>query len=511
MSITYLWLSDILDCGADIICHQCNCISKTGRGLYTVIAERFPHANNYPTRLGPSCPGTIELFGDEGEQKVCAFYAQYYPGKSTSRLIPGGETDTSRDRIKWFGGCLDNFSRENIFGSSVAFPYNIGCGLAGGDWDDYERMIIKFAKDMSGVCDVYIVSLDENPDLRDVNIVDNAVDAVDADDEIGNESVVFFTIDDLYKQSLQIGDFYKKLGDMLEDPISKEKILSIIRGDVPFSREYLEDEDVSAQQILEGDDVEREKYSNYPPEEYTWKNSTLLEFTIDHHPENGWEKFFEALLVSDRGIIKDISQHISLTDNTSIYPPLHLVYEACNRLPLADVKVIIIGQDPYHGEGQAMGIAFAVPPGVKNPPSLVNIFKEARSEGISISENANIADWLEKGVLLINTALTVKEGQAGSHSDKWTKLSGYTRAFMEFLNENCGTPDDGSPGSGVVVVMWGNHAKSFDKYFGPRHKKIYGVHPSPLSAYRGFFGSKPCGQINKQLKILGYDPIDWTL
>lgn len=185
-----------------------------------------------------------------------------------------------------------------------------------------------------------------------------------------------------------------------------------------------------------------------------------------------------------------------------IHPDMYHIYEALELTPYEKVKVVILGQDPYHGVNQAHGLSFSVQPGVKIPPSLNNIYKELQSDlGISPVKHGNLVSWAKQGVLLLNTVLTVREGQAYSHRGKgWEIL---TDKIIEKLNER---------EKPIVFILWGKPAqekmKMIDK---SRHIILTSAHPSPLSAHRGFLGSKPFSKTNDALMAFGETPIDWQL
>ncbi|MDK4468433.1 uracil-DNA glycosylase [Enterococcus hirae] len=185
-----------------------------------------------------------------------------------------------------------------------------------------------------------------------------------------------------------------------------------------------------------------------------------------------------------------------------IHPDMYHIYEALELTPYEKVKVVILGQDPYHGVNQAHGLSFSVQPGVKIPPSLNNIYKELQSDlGISPVKHGNLVSWAKQGVLLLNSVLTVREGQAYSHRGKgWEIL---TDKIIEKLNER---------EKPIVFILWGKPAqekmKMIDK---SRHIILTSAHPSPLSAHRGFLGSKPFSKTNDALMALGETPIDWQL
>lgn len=191
---------------------------------------------------------------------------------------------------------------------------------------------------------------------------------------------------------------------------------------------------------------------------------------------------------------------ISEYRSAKIYPPMDEIYTALHLTPYADTRVVILGQDPYHGPGQAQGLCFSVKPGVRLPPSLVNIFKELESDiACPIPPSGDLRGWAAQGVLLLNTTLTVREGQPKSHAGQgWETL---TDAIIAALSQRQAP---------VVFLLWGAHAQSKTKLIDQdRHVILKAPHPSPLSAHRGFFGSKPFSQANQALVRLGHKPIDW--
>ncbi len=185
-----------------------------------------------------------------------------------------------------------------------------------------------------------------------------------------------------------------------------------------------------------------------------------------------------------------------------IYPPGHLIFNAFNHTPFDAVRVVIIGQDPYHGPDQAHGLSFSVPAGVKKPPSLMNIFKELSADlTLPISDNGDLSRWAQQGVLLLNAMLTVQQANAGSHQKKgWER---FTDAAIQALNDQQ---------EKIAFVLWGSYAQKKGAIIDTnKHLVIKSVHPSPLSAHRGFFGSKPFSQINTYLTANGQPPIDWAI
>ncbi|MFL0402933.1 uracil-DNA glycosylase [Bacillus nitratireducens] len=185
-----------------------------------------------------------------------------------------------------------------------------------------------------------------------------------------------------------------------------------------------------------------------------------------------------------------------------IYPKVEDIFNALQYTSYANTKVVILGQDPYHGPNQAHGLSFSVQPGIKTPPSLLNMYKELRDEyGYEIPNNGYLVKWAEQGVLLLNTVLTVRQGEANSHKRKgWEH---FTDRVIELLN------DREKP---VIFILWGRHAQAKKKLItNTNHHIIESVHPSPLSARRGFFGSKPYSKVNTILANMGEREIDWEI
>lgn len=185
-----------------------------------------------------------------------------------------------------------------------------------------------------------------------------------------------------------------------------------------------------------------------------------------------------------------------------IYPDKYDIFNALHYTSYKDVKVVILGQDPYHGPNQAHGLSFSVSPGVKIPPSLLNIYKELNSDlECYIPNNGYLKKWADQGVLLLNTSLTVRAGEANSHKNKGWEI--FTDKIISLINEKTDP---------VVFLLWGNNAINKKKLItNKQHLILSSTHPSPLSASRGFFGSKPFSKINKFLISVNKAPIDWQI
>ena len=218
--------------------------------------------------------------------------------------------------------------------------------------------------------------------------------------------------------------------------------------------------------------------------EASWKEALKQEFSTDY--------------------FQQIPEHIKTEklQGKVIYPPGSVIFNAFNTTPLEKVKVVILGQDPYHGKGQAHGLCFSVQNGVPPPPSLLNIFKELQDDiGITIPDHGNLTKWAEQGVFLLNASLTVRAGEPMSHSKiGWAT---FTDAIIKTIS---------SKKKNVVFLLWGRFAQEKRVLIDEsKHCILRSVHPSPLSAYGGFFGCKHFSKTNEYLASKGIDPIDWSL
>lgn len=205
----------------------------------------------------------------------------------------------------------------------------------------------------------------------------------------------------------------------------------------------------------------------------------------------------------EKDYFKQVLQYVENARNSGkiVYPPQQDVFNAFRFTPFADIKVVILGQDPYHGPNQAHGLSFSVLPGVKTPPSLANIYKELATdiEGFTVPKHGYLASWAEQGVLLLNNVLTVENGQAHSHAKIGWEI--FTDNVIEAINQNL---------TGVVFLLWGSPAQKKGQFIDrQKHHVLTAVHPSPLSAHRGFFGCKHFSQANELIKRQGKTPIDW--
>ncbi|MBT4881127.1 MAG: uracil-DNA glycosylase [Flavobacteriales bacterium] len=214
-----------------------------------------------------------------------------------------------------------------------------------------------------------------------------------------------------------------------------------------------------------------------------------------------WKTFLKEEIKSD-DFKKIISELSAERKHHTIFPENEMIFNAFNQTNIDELKVVILGQDPYHGKGQAHGLSFSVPEGVKTPPSLRNIFKELKSDlNLPISNNGNLSTWAEQGVLLLNSTLTVREKEAGSHQKIGWEI--FTDSIIKKISDKK---------EGIIFLLWGAFAQKksalIDK---EKHHILTAAHPSPFSAYRGFLGCKHFSKTNKILINNNKQPINWKL
>lgn len=223
---------------------------------------------------------------------------------------------------------------------------------------------------------------------------------------------------------------------------------------------------------------------------------------MDVQIESSWKQALKDEF--KKPYFKQVVQHIKTErlQGKVIYPPGPLIFNAFSKTPLDKVKVVILGQDPYHGPGQAMGLSFSVPDGISPPPSLVNIFKELQEDtGLAIPNTGNLTKWAEQGVLLLNASLTVRAADPMSHAKiGWHNFTDTVISTISHEKKN------------VVFILWGKFAQEKKKLIdNKKHLILTAAHPSPLSAHNGFFGSRPFSNTNEYLMQNGLDPINWAV
>ncbi|MDR1704818.1 MAG: uracil-DNA glycosylase [Clostridiales bacterium] len=216
---------------------------------------------------------------------------------------------------------------------------------------------------------------------------------------------------------------------------------------------------------------------------------------------NDWTELLAGEFEKD--YYKEMRKRLAYEYKTqTVYPHMNDIFNALRYVALADVKAVILGQDPYHGPGQAHGLSFSVKRGVAKPPSLINIFKEIQSDlGITPPGHGDLTAWAKEGVLLLNAVLTVRAGAANSHANIGWQI--FTDNVFKILNERDGT---------IIFMMWGKNAKAKEPYItNKNHRILTAAHPSPLSASNGFFGCRHFSRCNMLLELAGAEPVNWKI
>ena len=236
---------------------------------------------------------------------------------------------------------------------------------------------------------------------------------------------------------------------------------------------------------------------------YLMAKATLKSINMSINLDQSWKEVLQREFEKD--YITDLFKYLSEEElnGQTIYPPTDLIYNAFNHTHFEKVKVVLLGQDPYHGKGQAHGLSFSVQNGVRFPPSLQNIFKELKNDfpGYNLSKNGNLTKWADQGVLLLNTTLTVEAGKPGSHQNKGWEI--FTNEVIRLLSDSK---------TGLIFLLWGRYAQAKEKLINlNKHFILKAAHPSPFSAYNGFFGCKHFTKVNEILEKNGLEGIDWQI
>lgn len=235
-----------------------------------------------------------------------------------------------------------------------------------------------------------------------------------------------------------------------------------------------------------------------------------LKEIVEQNVHTDWKPILLNIISQKPKIVAKIESklnqdEITYSKHLSIFPPKSDIFNTFNHFNFADLKVVIIGQDPYHGPGQANGLCFSVHKGIKSPPSLVNMFKELKNDipGFIIPKDGDLTSWCDQGVLLMNASLSVLQGHANSYKGEWNK---FTDIIMKYIGKYAKNP--------IVFLLWGRYAQDKARLItdgSNKHIILKAVHPSPLSASKGWFGSAQFSKANKELVKLGFKEIDWKL
>ena len=517
-SIEYIYEGDLCDSKAQLIAHQCNCSSivKCGAGLYSEIAKNFPYADFYPTRSEDSKPGTIKVYGDKKlkQRLVLAMFSQFHPGPPTKK-------DSTAMREKWFDDALSKIAKINGL-KSIAFPYKIGCGLAQGDWDIYKAKLEDFSKENPHL-KIYIISNESRPSLIEESSESEEELIDDESSEKENIKLAAVDVKECSDSDTDDADTRSSSSEEKEET-SSDEIINSPREEstknpddldyeflkwvwehlqtTPFIDSTYFIEAYGKKDVIKKTDIMKKK-------DWIWKTSSILEYTKFNIPKS-YEKFFNEFI--EGGGFDELNLYLKKESQSyTLFPELKNIYKAFELCPIDNLKVVAIGQDPYHIDGAAMGVAFGHNKGVRLQPSLRNIYKAVEKDGFKADyENGDITKWCTQGVFFINTALTVRAGDAGSHTTKSKNQKGpwdyFINQLFRFINDTC---------DHVVVLMWGVKAQEYKDLFSvKKHHIITAPHPAASSydpTNSGFVDALCFSKTNRKLKTWGYEPIDWNM
>eukprot|EP01084_Bolivina_argentea_P203124 346972_1 len=319
-----------------------------------------------------------------------------------------------------------------------------------------------------------------------------------------NQQSYLFTTNNNTNMSGMITDFFKPKETnnkkRKHDEVTNEDTKKIIENEPSKKRMKLNTNNnvINTEKKEESED---EDLAQDPVEEVV-KEKEITYANCDELLDKSWKKMLNAEFT--KPYFKQLRKNLEAEQNkkVEIFPPVNLVFAAFEYVPWDKLKVVVIGQDPYHDDGQAEGLCFSVPKGIKIPSSLRNMYKEATSDfGFKAPKHGNLIQWAEQGVLLLNTVLTVQAHKANSHKKYgWQQ---FTDAVIQIISDKH---------DGVVFILWGAQAQKKKKIINiSKHKIVESAHPSGLSAHRGFYGSKPYSKTNAFLKELGKEPINWQI
>ena len=496
------------------------------------VATQYPHLNDvYKKRTNSSKdkPGTIKLIGnkEDGKQLICVCFSQYFAGKNN---IP---SDSRTQRLEWFKKCLTEISTKKQI-KTIGFPVDIAQD-GGGDWKEYKTAIDDFSQYIKlfspdTVINIYPEKIDTTPKTEEKKEKTLSKDVVPIVIGLRGVEKKLFRLDQLYilQKDEDVGKPkpkpVQKLDIKLPTPIvpvssheytQAEILQELISSDEEPCDEKCEEpceelceekceesceESCEEQFITAGLNIDNPNFSEKYEENPCWVKP--LSKQLIH---SSWKHIFNDSEIQEQ--LRKIDEFFyneldTFGDFSKILPqPQEKIFRAF-RNSLQNVKVVILGQDPYHSkEDEAMGFSFSVPKNTKIPPSLKNIYKELKSDmSVDIPEHGDLSEWVNQGVLLLNASLTVRQKKPGCHMSVWEK---FTDRIIQLISSDKKHPK--------VFLLWGNFAQKKSQLIQEHNHIITSVHPSPLSASRGWFGSKPFSQTNEKLSEWKLSEINWSL
>lgn len=458
------------------------------------LVKEFPYANVYAKPSRPN-PGSFIILGDGlKKRKIIVIYSQIYPSKMDY------PRDNKRKRLEWFVQALDGISEISGL-KSICFPRQI-CRDGGGNWSDYYLAISDFSQTLALRFEIQVSICETTPDSKiDAELPNtqiSLINTINLDTSISLDSIVMVSNLDKIKVEQDV---------LSNNQYSKKKLkfnLDKFRG----SKSLVLDEEIQSEKpktklIFKKNSTEG-KLPDFPLTKMNpdWFGQNAL---TQPNVDPSWSIIFQhedcqkKLAVTHKLLVADLEKH---GDQEPFLPGFENIWKTFQLCSWQDCRVVILGQDPYPNQANAMGLSFSVPEGIKTPQSLANIFKELKNEygdEYQIPEHGNLEGWVKQGVLLLNSALTIRGKKSNSHQNYWRDV---TTTIIRMISEHKEQP--------VVFMLWGGDAKKKATLINKRkHLILESTHPSPLSAHRGWFGNNHFKICNEKLVSCGLEPINW--
>lgn len=486
----------------------CKKLDPKKEPILSSVVERYPYANIYAGDTKHK-PGSIQIVGDGLKNRyIIIVFSQIYPG---SMDYP---RDNKRQRVEWFGMALDKIAEiENL--KSVAFPTQIAKD-GGGNWSQYYMLISDFADTLDLKCKIPVVIYHNaiNDQKPEVQTQISLLNCINLESSVSLSNILF--LDDpklkvkVEKDHLTLNKKKKnkkiKMNtEKLKVPKKQEEesndMASLIIDDQ--SNLNLQDNQQDEEEVKIKLKSQKPKLKPFEPTDINkdW-HGLLTEPNVDE----SWSNFFQhpelqkKLSVTHKLLFKEIETHGA---KERILPPFDNIFKAFQLCTYTDLKVVILGQDPYPNRDHAMGLSFSVPSKCSSiPSSLQNIFKEIKNEyddEYTIPKHGNLEKWAQQGILLLNSALTIRSSAKNSHQIFWRSTTDLIIELISKLAERS-----------IIFILWGGDAKKKKKLIDTKkHLVLESAHPSGLSAHRGFFKNNHFKTCNKKLISMGLDAIDW--
>lgn len=464
-----------------IVIASCLCkkIDPRKEPILAEVINRYPYANVYESGHRPR-PGSFKLVGDGLKRRyIILVYSQIYPSKMDY------PRDNKRKRLEWFVEALDQIAEiEDL--KSLCFPRQIARD-GGGNWSDYYLAISDFAQTLQLKCEIPVAVYDNSIGESDKDKLTqiSLINCINLDTSVSLDQIVFTSDVKQIKVDREKLTFKPKKIKQTADPVRLKEC-------VENGRHLVLEED----EAIKEDEIPNFPATSLNPD---WK-TPLTKPNVDP----SWDLIFKRpevqkkLLVTHKLLVAELEKY---GNSNRFLPEFDSIFKTFQLCKLDDLKVVILGQDPYPNPNHAMGLSFSVPEGADIPRSLNNIFKELKNEyeNYEIPKHGNLESWVKQGVLLLNSALTIRGNARNSHQAYWKDV---TNLIIQLISEIKEKP--------VVFMLWGRDARNKAKLINSKkHLILESNHPSPMSAHRGFFGCNHFIMCNKRLTSSGLDAVHW--